>query len=296
MNILIRFEDYKGCYSLFEYNMCKYIENCKIDVVRGLCNKTLVINKKIIEYYDLIICVFDLDSLDRGSLMISEERFRKITGNLLLKLDKIVLIPIFFCFETILLYIHQFRNIIQQVKTFAEYFGDFEDKSLLEYINLYDYSVLSPENLNDYYNKVILSNLDSKIIYPQQFQQNYIKQLLLNMYENVDINILDKSFKSLDKLLNYLEELKPVNNNNIITINTILDYFRNGVDYNDEFRNLLFIDDLCKMKKYSGKENYDRVIKLMYDYRTELYSLKDCNIIEQGELSDEEYLECINFK
>lgn len=296
MNILIRFEDIKGCHSLFDYRMSSYFKNCNLKVTYGLGNKTLVINKRIIDYYDLIICVFDLDSIDKGGLMISEERFRKLTGNLLLKLDKIVLIPVFFCFETILLYCYQFKNIIHQIKTYQEYFGDFRDEVLLNYIDLYDYSQLSPDNLNDYYSKIILNNINNKLLYPQQFQQNYIKQLLLNMYNNVDIFILNRNFKSIDKLLKYLESLKPINNNTHITMDLILDCFEKVSDYNDEFRNLLYTEDLCEMKKYSGKENYDRILILLYDYRAELYSLRDYDFIEQGDLSDAEYLECINFK
>lgn len=73
MNILIRFEDNYGCSTLFNYSTSALLTCSGLETVSGLGNAGVFnVSKRVSDYYDFIILVFDLDSPSTGSLTSKE--------------------------------------------------------------------------------------------------------------------------------------------------------------------------------------------------------------------------------
>lgn len=264
MNILLQFEDKHGCSSLFK----NYFPECEkyLDFNNGLSNSGVFsIEGSLLANYDLTIFVYDLDSYGDGSLMLKEESFDAATNWMLPYIDKIVFIPVFFCFETLVLFSYQFKEILSNNNALT--------KVLLHYAKYYDYSKVIPEVLDNYKNNlngVSKYNQDKNIFYPQMFHQEYLKNLLQVMYPNISAKKLEDKFKNTSKLLTYLNKHNQLIGLDHLTYDSILDGLLDYAKYNQEFLNLLQCSKIEDMIRYAGKTNYDRVVNLMNTYRNKL--------------------------
>lgn len=115
MNVLIKFEDEYGCYSLFNY--CKSVLNNEYnDITNGWgCNGVFNLNSVEWRQYDYIILIFDMDDSEKGlgclTVDVLKQRLEKFSGigdnDVKVRMavqNKLILIPVFFCFETIPLF------------------------------------------------------------------------------------------------------------------------------------------------------------------------------------------------
>ena len=265
MNISIRFEDAFGCRSLYEsFKGDQYVKG-------DLSTSVFNITKSIAKKYDLIICVFDLDSVGDKSLMITPERFIERTTQVLKYVDKVVLVPVFFCFETLVLFSSQLRNLISMPSKFRR--GDTAN-TLVRYKEQYDYSVLVPEFLDNYKEKMGLIKPDKDIFYPQEFHQSYMRELLRSLYLKANSDEIRKKSKNIDLLFEYFKDFQ-LSGDNVLTYDSILNGLIDYAGYNQEFLNLLLCPNLDNMIQYAGKANYDRIVNLMDTYRIKLEGGED---------------------
>lgn len=260
MNISIRFEDAFGCRSLYEAFRG---EQC----VKGdLSTSVFNITKNIANMYDLIICVFDLDSVGDTNLMITQDDFKTRTIQVVKYVDKVVLVPVFFCFETLVLFSLQLRKLINMPPRFRR--GDTAN-TLIRYKEQYDYSILIPEFLDNYVEKMRLIKPNKDIFYPQEFHQSYMRELVRSLYLSANSDEIRKKSKNIDLLFDYLKDFQ-LSDDNVLTYDSILNGLVDYAEYNQEFLNLLQCSKLEDMIQYTGKENYDRIINLMNTYRIKL--------------------------
>lgn len=270
MNILLRFEDRYGCSSLFKNYFPEYKDCDCID--EGLSNSGVFsIERTFLDSYDLIIFVYDLDSYGNGNLMIGKDSFDEATNWMLSYIDKIVFIPIFFCFETLVLFSPQLRNLISMPSKFRR--GDTAN-TLVRYKEQYDYSVLVPEFLDNYKEKMGLIKPDKDIFYPQEFHQSYMRELLRSLYLKANSDEIRKKSKNIDLLFEYLKDFQLFGDN-VLTYDSILNGLIDYAGYNQEFLNLLLCPNLDNMIQYAGKANYDRIVNLMDTYRINLEGGED---------------------
>lgn len=90
MNVLLRFEDKYGCCSLFKY--CNSIlnsqfykaENLNVSVENGLtCNGVFFLDSNLIDNYDFVIIVFDMDNSEDGYGCLTTEILKQRLENFL---------------------------------------------------------------------------------------------------------------------------------------------------------------------------------------------------------------------
>ena len=160
--------------------------------------------------------VFDLDdnvnfSLT-GNALKKKLKGRLLSDALLVKdycREKIVLIPVYFCFETLYLFSSLIRDCIK--------LSSASDSILSLYRRYYDYSLLSPEDLVGFrgYAEEILRGVElltgqkssHSIFYPQMFHQSYVKHVLKLLYS--DFYDFDSGFKNTEAFFSSLStELK----------------------------------------------------------------------------------------
>ncbi len=309
MRYNILFEDRYGCYRLYnEINK----NRCDTDIKSGLSNSGVF---ELDEYgdlnvYDLTIVVFDLDSYGNKELMLPLDKFENKMKSYFEYLNKIILIPVFFCFETLFFYDYRFKNLILSPKKYRK--GNTE-RLLKIYTTYYNYSKINPENL-DYY-KENMKYLENRFFPPQDFYKLYVKEIIRSLYSNAtQKDIKDNILKNFNKLKNNLDkllieeynisideiiipsEVKYTNtyalnrfmeqnlnyrflNNRRLSYQDILQGMLESKDlyYNQRFLDLLTCDDLEYMRKYSGIEGYNQVLDLLKDYERRLKAEKENN-------------------
>lgn len=207
MNVLIRFEDRYGCKTLFvNSNSCLVSSDISYDLGN---TKVFKVSKKLASGYDYIIIVFDLDSADNLSLTKEElidlvsKNFYNSEGTLKdCYRDKIILIPVYFCYETMTLFSSYIRDSILKSRL-----GNSDSEKLISlYKRYYNYGVVSPEvlkdfalNINDICNKMndFLFNKTSKTWYPQTFHKSYSKHSLKLMVKDLNLSTSDLVYKRL---------------------------------------------------------------------------------------------------
>lgn len=199
MNVLIRFEDRYGCRILFE-EVSELYDPIKGNTEGGLSDAGVFLMSNIdINLYDRVVMVFDLDSNKDASLIGDELKDRMsefILDENTLKLnsdykDKIILIPIFICYETLYLY----ANIIRQLIDNIHLYKDTRSVKLIKaYKKYYNYSKLTPEyttgladNLQDIQSDMerITGNIGNTDLRTQGFHKTYGKQALITKFKDI---------------------------------------------------------------------------------------------------------------
>jgi len=271
MNILLQFEDKHGCSSLFK----NYFPECEkyLDFNNGLSNSGVFsIEGSLLANYDLTIFVYDLDSYGDGSLMLKEESFDAATNWMLPYIDKIVFIPVFFCFETLVLFSYQFKEILSNNNALT--------KVLLHYAKYYDYSKVIPEVLYNYKNNlngVSKYNQDKNIFYPQMFHQEYLKNLLQVMYPNISAKKLEDKFKNKK-----LEIITNISEKNIYIDHIEVPQKNFMLSSNENLFLLIFILTLYgsgfilwKLLQYLYRDIYNKEDKSIMSFANKLVKAKE---------------------
>lgn len=223
MNVLIRFEDRYGCCTLFNYSSS--VLHGVANIVNNLGDDGVFnVFKRDANEYDYIVLVFDLDEQVKMSLTseILHKKLKKyiMNNNGDIKesyANKIVLIPVFFCYETLYLFLPQLQNIIKNIDSY----GNSQAKELIKiYKKYYDYSKINPEllfnaakNLESIKDDVAeLTEQKSKEKWlPQKIYLSYSKQLLKMKYHDIlkQYNYSDKIYEKDED--NLFETLKKYN-------------------------------------------------------------------------------------
>ncbi|MCM1222805.1 MAG: hypothetical protein NC548_50945 [Lachnospiraceae bacterium] len=219
MSTLIRFEDRYGCRTLFEYVHRDH--TLDVDITHGLDNSGVFkVTNRMIKDYDKIIVVFDLDS-DKDISLTEPELKERLKSHILdnsynIKsqyIDKVCLVPVYICYETLYLYSEEVRNTIGNIDSF----GNTEPVRLVKALKkYYDYSTLNPEMTTGLQYRLQDIQLDIEnitkqkkmkgLFLPQHFHKAYSKQTLKILFKDI-ISNNDKGDKILDKSEGTLFEL-----------------------------------------------------------------------------------------
>lgn len=171
MNIFIRFEDKFGCLSLFNYSASILNKGIESVTVRGDfgCNDVFSVSQKDLDDYDYIILVFDMDNSEKGhgvltpdllkNRLIKSSRINCVEDDFgIIVQNKLILIPVFFCFETIPLFSQELCSYLLEVE-------GLKSTRSLEMLDLfrsfYDICSQDPEVFEDILNSASNSYLDN---------------------------------------------------------------------------------------------------------------------------------------
>lgn len=278
MNILIQFEDSYGCRTLFEHSNSILNNHADVKINGGLSNSgVFIVTKRMVQNYDYVIVVFDMDSPTNFSL-VSKELKVQLSKSILDKdgnikathANKIILIPIYFCFETLMLYSKQLQTIIKN----ADSCDDCEMIKLIKmYKSYYDYSKINPENMKNIKNNIIdIQKSANKITgntnysntwLPQQFHTSYMKQLFKYTYREKRLS--DEIFKKKEKELFHI-----INNSNELSVSNILNDLYMGADKNKYIVRLLTLNDMSELSKMTIENNLEYIYNELDNYNFEL--------------------------
>lgn len=282
LNILMKFEDKYGCYTLFSrVNDLSKINNANIDITVGLSNSLIsTITKQEIENYDYILIIFDMDSTSNNSLT-SKELMAQIKQ--LSSYKNIVLIPVLFCYESLILYDDNIKAVLQDIQTNGEKYRTRSElfvKEVLRYYNLID----EPENLYNIdktitelkkYMEQLTGNTIDKKWYPQKIHTLVYEGIMhaIFKYNNIDVytgtqnsterNKKSKIFsKNEDKLFNELSKY------NIFDFEAWIKSIQENTKLNEEFANILKLDDAIQNlneNTFDKKKEYISIKLDMYN-------------------------------
>lgn len=270
MNILIRFEDTFGCHELFNVvanNKGIYADsNITFKIEPGKSNTEVFhISKSQIKRYDYVILIFDMDDNVNISLtgegLIKQLKFNILSLDTSNKIkpeyeDKVILIPVFFCFETLYLYSDMLVNFISKLSN-----SDTSRHSelLKLYSSMYDYRVLNPESIYNAKENLVKIQKQGRLsttgnYLPQNFHLSYAKQLLriwladILYNENIKNNN-KKVYDYLEKKENMLFELLEKYDKKLELIESIMESFEEYAIHNDRFLKLLKLKDIEDLRK-----------------------------------------------
>lgn len=171
MNIFMKFEDKYGCCSLFNYSNSILLKNsASVDILGDFCcNDVFSISRKDLDSYDFIILVFDMDNSEEGdgalTFNLLQNRLIKASEINCVEDDfgktlrsKLILIPVFFCFETIPLFSHILQSYLLEI-------SGLKSSQSLELLNLfrshYDICSENPEVFKNILCESSKNSLDS---------------------------------------------------------------------------------------------------------------------------------------
>lgn len=274
VNILIKFEDSYGCKTLFEHTKSILNSNkLNVEIVGSLGNTGVFrVPKGEVNCYDYVILVFDMDDVNNVSLTsdeLSKHLNKYIMKNGLVKpeyANKVILIPTFFCFESIYLFSKEFQNTIKNIEKLG---NRTEHKLVKLYKQYYDYNSLNPENLDNIDNKLSNIKIEAQNIagsntsgrwYPQRFHISYSKQLLKilcvnqNKYQgcNVEKIFVKHEDKLFDNLLKYESWFR---------VEDIVSGLEKQAKFNELFCKLLTLQEVSTLSEMTLENN----LKLIND-------------------------------
>lgn len=286
MNILIKFEDSYGCKTLFEHttsilNPKKTSLNpnkTNVQVIGSLGNTGVFkVSKREVAAVDYVIIVFDMDG-DKNSSLTSTELFNHLNKQIMqvgvIKpeyINKVILIPTFFCFETIYLFSDKFQNTIRNINSLG---NRTEHKLINLYKQYYDYGVINPENLNNIEKVLpdieiaaheIAGSTSGKQWTPQRFHASYSKQLLQvmcinknkkNKYEGYTFDKI--IVKHEDILFRYLLGNEPW-----FKVEDIISGLQLQGIFNKMFCELLTLQNLSKLSEMTIDNNMKLITELL---------------------------------
>lgn len=282
LNILMKFEDKYGCYTLFNrVNDISKIDNANIDIIAGLSNSLIsTITKQEIENYDYILIIFDMDSTSNESLT-SKELMTQVEQ--LYNYENIILIPVLFCYESLILYDNNIKAVLQDIQNNKEKYRTRSElfvKEVLRYYNLID----EPENLYNIdttitklkkYMEQLTGHTIDKKWYPQKIHTLVYEGIMhaIFKYSNIDVyadtqnsterNKKSKIFsKNEDKLFNELSKY------NIFGFEAWIKSIQENTKLNEEFAKLLRLD---KEIQNLEKITFDKM-KYYICYKLDIYN------------------------
>lgn len=284
MNIWMRFEDSYGCATLFQYSS-SYLKNEKLNIKidDGLGNSGVFkIAKRDAERYDYIIVVFDLD--DNKDYSLTSKSLLHLMSKHILDSDytikhyyanKLILIPIFFCYETLYLFLDKFQNVIENICKLEKT----EPVKLVElYKHYYDYSRVHPESMYGIVN--YLENIKNEMLniqnmvkqkenkfYPQHFHREYGKQLMKICFKEVLKKYGDKILTKQEERL--FKELQKDTEGSFV--NTLIADLGNKSINNKNFYQLLTIQNIDELKNMIlTEEMLKEICQKLDDYNLSL--------------------------
>lgn len=301
MKILIQFEDNYGCRELFSY--CSSVlnsEEFKVTDGNG-CTGVFRLSNKQLLYYDYIFIIFDMDNSEDGHSVLTPElltqRLINFSGlnskkrNTLVR-NKIILIPVFFCFETIPLFSGKLQYFID---TLTDKESRKEIEILKVYKKHYNISIINPELFKDilnYNSEHYIANIQSEVYTithsvnagktwnVQRFYASYYKNLLeailASLYKNEDdfklnsIEILKRENLVFKTLLEYQCPFNPYE---------ILDSFlKTTCQFNIYLQRLYSIKDLADLKSMTYENTIEDIMQKIKKYNDLLKGFLDQNI------------------
>lgn len=256
LSILMKFEDKYGCNTLFNRaNVLDKICNANIDIIAGLSNTLIsTITKQELENYDYILIILDMDSTSNNSLT-SKELMMQIEQ--LSSYKNIILIPVFFCYESLILYDDNIKAVLADMQTNTEKYKTRNElfvKEVLKYYNI----ISEPENLYNIGTKIaelkdcmeqITGNEIDRGWYPQKLHtlvydgvmHAIFKYNNINVYagtqSNAERNKKSKIFSKNEERL--FEELDKYN---IFDFEAWIKSIQENTKLNEEFAKLLRLD------------------------------------------------------
>lgn len=284
MNIWMRFEDSYGCATLFQYsNSFLNSEKLNVKIDDGFGNSGVFkIAKRDAERYDYIIVIFDLDDNKNYSLT-SESLLDSMSRNILKSdytikpyyLNKLILVPIFFCYETLYLFLGQFQNLIKDIYKLEKT----EPVKLIElYKSYYDYSRIHPESMYGIVKdldkiKMEMLHIQNMVkqkenkFYPQHFHREYGKQLMKICFKEVVEKHGDKILVKKEEEL--FKELQRITKGSFV--DTFITDIGNKNINNDNFYKLLTIQNVNGLKNMVlTEEALKNICKRLDDYNSSI--------------------------
>lgn len=284
MSTLIRFEDRYGCATLFDNVSKLNRDNCIIQP--DLCDTGVFkVTRNEAINNEIIIIVFDLD--DENNLSLTGESLRNRLNRFILKdnnikdayINKIIIIPVFICYETLYLYSEHVRKVITNIGTYE----DTETVRLIKaFKKYYDYSMLNPEyidglkyRLQDIRNSIDIITEQPKTrgkFLPQHFHKSYSKQVLKILFKDI-IKAYSSGDKLLDKNVGELfNQLKSSGNEQFI--NNIVDGLGDIAILNTDIYRLLTAQSVSELYDLIlTTEKLDKICNKLDDYNKRLKRL-----------------------
>lgn len=281
MNTLIKFEDKYGCATLF--NKVSPLDVNEYNIQSDLCNTGVFrVTKNEAINNTRIVIVFDLDDDDNLSLTGESLRDRLskfiITENSIKNVykNKIILIPVFICYETLYLFSQYVKEVLSNIDTYE----DTETVRLIKaFKKYYDYSILNPEHTDGLKHKLqsIRDDIDNiteqpkmkgKFL-PQHFHKSYSKQILKLMFRDI-VNSYENGDKILDKNVDeFLNQLEATGNKEFII--SIVDGLGNKAILNKELYKLLTVQDIAELDSLVlTRESLNNLCKKLDSYNKRL--------------------------
>lgn len=266
---------------MFNYSTSALLTCSGLETVSCLGNAGVFnVSKRVSDYYDFIILVFDLDSPSTGSLT-SKELLRFLQLSVLdsrtCKIkshysNKIILIPVFICFETLYLYSSQLQNLLLNLSKVPQCFA----KNILSvYREYYDYSKINPEVLTGIINvlpeiqnmvQMLSGQCNKKSWLPQKFHLSYTKNLL---------HILCMTSRVSDKIFNKHENelfAKMKNGELPIDLEQIYLGIKQNSVHNAYLAKMLFMQDIRQLELMTMENTLNTILSELDDYIAQLHS------------------------
>lgn len=308
MNILLHFEDSYGCYSLFTY--CQSVLNpksCNISgisvlIERGLtCNGVFAIDLEALDHYDYIILIFDMDGSEEGTSCLTpdilKQRLEKFSGivNSDIKIrtaiqNKLILIPVFFCFETIPLFSQELCSYLLEVE-------GLKSTRSLEMLDLfrsyYDICSQDPEVFEDILNSASNSYLDNIRIKVKEitgdvadnwtvqgFYATYYREILKSKFSkfNEEHNgfsfFTGKDNKKMKKNTDYVFSTLIEHKSKFNPYEILESFLSTYCQFNKYLQWLYSVQDLKELKSMTYKNTIDDIMKKIENYNRLLKGIK----------------------
>jgi len=303
MNVLLRFEDRYGCYSLFKY--CKSILNsglCGIGIENGLtCNGVFEVEAALLDNYDYVILIFDMDNSEDGmgclNSKILKSRLQKFSGlndkdsdlKSAIK-DKLILIPVFFCFETIPLFSHELQSYLLEVEGLKAT----QSLEMLElFRSFYDICYQDPEvfeNILDITSKNYLDNIRLKVKEItgvatekwtiQKFYATYYKEILKTKFSKFNEGhngfsfFTEKNKNKMKKNSDYVFETLINYKSSFNPYEILQSFLAAHCQFNTYLQWLYSVQDLKELESRTYRNTIGNIIQKIENYNTLLKGVK----------------------
>lgn len=313
MNVLIRFEDKFGCFSLFKHCDSALHDKCN-DISGGWgCNGVFKINIKTLHQYDYIILIFDMDGSEEGvdclTPAILKQRLEKCSGitNSDIKIkaalqNKLILIPVFFCFETIPLFSQELCSYLLEVE-------GLKSTRSLEMLDLfrsyYDICSQDPEVFEDILNSASNSYLDNIRIKVKEITGDVADNWTVQgFYATYYREILESKFSKFNEEHNGFsfftkEDKKKMRKNTDYVFSTLIEheskfnpheilesFLSTYCQFNTYLQWLYSVQDLKELESMAYKNTIDDIMQKIEDYNCLLKGIKDGDNKETGNESN----------
>lgn len=304
MNILIQFEDTFGVYELFKrYN--KGISGYNVKVENNISSPGILVTSRSTiaknSSIDKIIIVFDLDPIS-GRDTLDGSKLRDLLRKWLLDKDyrikplyvnRVVLIPSFYCYETLYLYSYIFKDVI---KICNEEDEEIDHKIITLYKKYYDYSKINPESLFNINNIIECIRLEVSALKNtsqnwtiQKFHQAYTEQILRSLFRNVshDKDLRQIFIKKEDRMFDAIDRLEN-NYTSKELIDSIVDGMKRQSIHNYRLCKLITATSIDSIKSMIlTDESLEELCKELDEYQSSIQGIKKdiCDLIDENSVN-----------